>query len=567
MEVFFELGIIIILATLGGLLARLCRQPLIPAYILAGILLGPVFGLIKSSAVLDSLSLFGIAFLLFIVGLELDITKLRDIGKVASLGGIVQVFLTFVLGYFVAQLLGFSHLSAIYLGLILSFSSTMIVVKLLGDKRELNTLHGRIVVGILLMQDIIAIFALSSLATMNGFSPSLFVIALLKAAIVLLIVFLCSKFIFPGLFHRIASSQELLFLGALSICFVFALLVNAIGFSIAIGAFIAGVSLAHLPYNIEIIGKVKSLRDFFATIFFVSLGLNLSFGAMQHLVWPLVFLTLFVLLLKPFIILLHVILFGYAKRTAFLSASSLAQISEFGLILAAQGVAAGHIPQDILTLTVLLAMITITLTSYAIKFDIVLYKRLSGLLDKLGIAAFSKRRFHYLPDEQLHYDVVLVGYDRIGYDILASLKRSRKSFVVVDFNPDIIKQLIAHRIPCIYGDISDEEVLERIDFSKTRLVVSTVPAHDVNTALIHKVKRQGHKTITFVTAESINDAMRLYHAGADYVILPHFLGGERLSSMVEEFDGNLAKVTGLKYRHLDELRQRLAMKHEHPRRH
>ncbi|MBI4150321.1 cation:proton antiporter [Candidatus Woesearchaeota archaeon] len=566
MEIFYELGLIIIVATLGGFLARFCRQPLIPAYILVGIVLGPWLGVITNSAMVETLSLAGIAFLLFLVGLELDINKLRDIGPVATIGGIAQVFLTGIAGFFLARLLGFSPMQALYLGIILSFSSTMVVVKLLGDKHELATLHGRIIIGLLLMQDIIAIFALSTLATINGFFAHAFLLAMIKAIGILIFLFVCGKYIFPKLFHYIASSQELLFLSALSICFFFSYLFNVIGFSIAIGAFVAGLSLANLPYHIEIIGKVKSLRDFFATIFFVSLGLNLTLGNMDGLWWPLLWLTLAVVLLKPFIMLLLISAFGQARRTAFLSAAYLAQISEFSLILAAQGIALGHITKSIFTITVLLAMLTITLTSYFIKFDNALFQLFSSIIHRLGIPQHNEKHLNYLPEEQQQsYAAVLIGYDRIGYDIFSSLQRSKRSFVVVDFNPDIIKQLVTQRVPCIYGDVGDEEIIDRLNFKKTAIVVSTVPMVDVNTILIHRIKQQSHKTAIFVTAESVRDALTLYNNGADYVILPHFLGGERVSSMIEQFEGNLEKVTRFKYDHIDELKKRLAMQHDHPR--
>lgn len=565
MEIFFQLGMIIIVATLGGFLARFCRQPLIPAYILAGVVLGPWLALITNSDIINTLSLTGIAFLLFIVGLELDVTKLRDIGHVATIGGIVQVLLTFVFGFLLSRLLGFSDMHSLYLGIILSFSSTMVVIKLLGDKRELTTLHGRIVIGILLIQDIVAIFALSALSTLNSFFANTFFIAMLKALGVLVIMFLCSKYVFPRIFSFFANSQELLFLGALSVCFLFSFVFDSIGLSIAIGAFVAGVSLAGLPYNIEIVAKVKSLRDFFSTIFFVSLGLNISFLSLWPLLKPLLWLTLFVIVIKPFIVLLLVTLFGHAKRTSFLSAVSLAQVSEFSLILAAQGVVVGHITQDIFTLTVLLAMLTIAATSYFVKFDSLIYRRLSSIINRLDFVDYHSRRLQYLPEEQRSYDAVLVGYDRIGYDIFTSIKRSKKSFLVVDFNPDIIKRLIAQRIPCIYGDIGDEEILDRLDFKKTQLVISTVPTFDVNAMLIYHVKRQSHKAVIYVTSDSVEDALQLYHKGADYVILPHFLGGERVSTMVEQFTGDLQKTTHLKYTHMDELKRRMLMRHEHPR--
>ena len=564
MDIFSQIAVVIIIATLGGYLAKLFRQPLIPAYIITGILIGPVLGLVTNTDVIETLSLAGIAFLLFLVGLELKFDKLKDVSKVAVFGGIVQIILIFSVGFFLARVFGFIDIEAAYIGLILAFSSTMVVIKLLSDKRELTTLHGKIIIGMLLIQDIIAVFSMTVLSSLNAFSFMIFLESFAQAAALLVLAFIASKFIFPYIFKFAAEMQELLFILALSTCFFFSLLFAYIGFSIAIGAFVGGLTLANLPYNIEIIARVKSLRDFFATIFFVSLGLTLVWDHILKLALPMGIFILVVVLLKPLIIMVLGGFFGYTKRTSFLSAVSLAQTSEFALIIVAHGLILGQVSQDIFTMAIILTMVTITTTAYFIKFEEFFYRKIERYI---GVFDFMNKGSHleYRPEEEKDYDVVLVGYDRIGYNIFKSLSISKKSFVIIDFNPDIIKRLINRKVPCIYGDIGDPEIIERVNLKKVNLIVSTVPTFEDNLLIIKKTKRVNQKAAIFVTADTIEQALDLYKAGADYVILPHFLGGERVSSLIEESKGNLKNIIKQKHDHIGDLETRQEMKHEHPK--
>lgn len=340
-NIFFDIGMIIIIATVFALMARLIKQPLIPAYILTGLFIGPWMGWITEKSTIITLSEIGIAFLLFIVGLEIDLRKLKNIGLVGTLGGTIQILALFSVGFILASLLGFLPLEAVYLGMVIAFSSTMVVLKLLSDKRELDTLHGRIIIGILLMQDVFAIFALSILGSLNQMSVWSLFLSLLKAGVVVGIAFLASKFVFPKIFTFAAKSQEMLLLIALFVCFLFSILFNYIGFSIIIGAFIAGVTLANLPYNIEIISRVKSLRDFFSTIFFVSLGMDLAVGSVSKIMVPLFLILLATVFLKPIITMFVTSYFGFKKRTSFYTGMSLGQVSEFSLIIVSQGLVLG----------------------------------------------------------------------------------------------------------------------------------------------------------------------------------------------------------------------------------
>ena len=589
-NIFFDIGLIIIVATIVGYLAKLLKQPLIPAYILTGLIIGPILGLVEDSNIILMLSEIGIAFLLFVVGLELSLKKLKDVASIAVFGGLMQFILLFAFGFLIAMAFGLLTIEASYIALIVAFSSTMVVVKILSDKRELDTLHGRIIIGFLLMQDLIAIIALSVLTTLNDFSVSILIIALLKGVILLSVAVIASKFILPGLFRFAAKSQELLFLMALTTCFSFCIFANYIGqimvyvfrlpffnlvlldgvldllkpgFSIAIGAFIAGVSIANLPYNVEIIGKVKPLKDFFATIFFVSLGLELLLGEMRTILFPLIVFTLFVIIFKPLLTMVICSLFNYKKRVSFLTSISLAQVSEFSLIIVAQGLILGHISQGLFSLTILLAIITISLTSYFIEFDNNLYMKFSGFLQIFEKIGTKTKKMEYLPEDK-KIDVILCGYNRIGYSIVRTVQKMKKSLLIVDFNPDVVKRLIARKIPCIYGDVGDSEILERLGLDKAEMVISTVPEEQDNLLLIKKTKDVNKKTLIFVTANQVDEALTLYDAGADYVILPHLLGGDHVSILLEDFTGDINKILETKLKHIDELHRRKKLGREHP---
>ncbi len=553
----WDLGIIIVAATLLAYVAKFLRQPTIPAYVIAGILIGPVgFGLITNYETIRTLSELGIAFLLFIVGLELDLQRLKDVGFAGSASAMIRSGLLFGVGFLIAIYFGFLGLDAVYLGLALAFSSTMIVVKLLSDNNELDTLHGRYTLAILLAEDALAIIALSVLATADHFTVATIAISLLKGFGLFCISIVASRFLFPPIFGFVARSQELLFLTALSICMIFAKLSSLAGFSIAIGALIAGISIATFPYNIEIVSRIRSLRDFFVTIFFVSLGMDMILVDIEPLLLPALALIFAVVILKPLIIMSLSSLAGYGRRTSFLSSISLAQISEFSLIIVLQGVLLSHISHSIFSLTVIVALVTITLTPYLIRYDEQLYQkflRRLAIFDKLTFRRFPVN-LEGIPKKSENH-IILCGAHRMGHDIMHELSHLRERFFVVDFNPDVIKSLMDKNIPCIYGDIGDIEILKRIDLKNAEMVISTVPNESANTLLITETRKVNPNVLIFVTADAINQAMELYDAGADYVIVPRMLSGEKISDVLGTPDSQkMATIKKMREVHLKELK-------------
>jgi len=560
-NIFLDIGVIIIVAGVGAYFARALRQPLIPAYIIVGIILGPVLGIITDKGVISALSEVGIAFLLFSVGLELNLKKLKDVGRVATIGALVHMGLLFGASYAAFKLLRYDNLTSVYIGLILMFSSTLVTVKLLSDKNEIDSLHGRIIIGMLLMQDIVAVIALSMLNSLGQGGLGSLVFIFLKGFVVFFIGLALARIVFTSVFRFAAENDELLFILSIMTMFAFAIIYNYIGFSIVIGAFIAGLLLGSLPYNIEIIGRVKGIKDFFAVIFFVSIGLELIPVNLSKIILPLGVMLGLTLLLLPIITLFILALFGYKRRTAFLTSISLAQISEFSLIIVAFGFNKGHIGSEVFSLTILVAIITIGLTAYIIKFDDKLYQWVGKKLtffDKLS--KHNKELISYL-EEGAKHKVVLIGYDRIGYSILQKLMKMKKNVVVVDLNPDVIKHLIKKKVPCIYGDIGDEEIMKRLSLEEAELVISTVPSHSDSLLLIKKVRELNPEATIIVTSYDTEDALELYKKGADYVVVPHFLGGEHISLILEDLTTDLNKLLRIKISHIKALQER---KKRHP---
>ncbi|MBT4446179.1 hypothetical protein HOA92_05990 [archaeon] len=560
-NIFVELGIIVILAGFLALLFRWARQPQLLAYIFVGVLITPILGIITSSSVIDAMSTIGIAFLLFIVGLEMDLKKLKTVAFISSVGGTVQIAILFTTSFLIAMLLGFIPLEAMYIGLMLAFSSTMIVMKFLSDRRELSTLHGRIVVGILLMEDLFAIFALSILTTIGDFTPSILVLALLKFVALIAAAYFATKFIFPTLFRFAARAQELLLVASLAICFLFSLSFHYLGFSVAIGAFAAGLTLGNLRYNLEIIARVRSLRDFFSLLFFVSLGMGLSLGVVQTYWKELIVFSLFIILFKPLIVLTLCTVFRYTKKPAFYSALYLTQIGEFALIIAAQGKLLGHLSSDIFSMVVLVALITITTTSYFVKYNSQIFAFVEPYLTFLD--RYNTEGLEFLPQDHKP-KIVLCGHNRIGYSILRKLKRNKKNILVVDYNPEIIASTARRGFHCIYGEVDDEEIIRKMNLRGIKLLISTIPGLRENLILIKRTRAVNKKARIIATAASTDDALELYKAGADYVTLPHFLGGEHIANIVTGVRKKVINLSEEKERHLHELRLRKKRGHDHP---
>lgn len=549
----FTVGLILIVATFFAYIAKIFKQPLIPAYIIAGLILGPAgFKIIQNAELIQSLSEIGIVFLLFIVGLEMDLKKLKSVGFVTVITGFLQVFLTFLAGYFISLWLGFDSTNALYAGLVVAFSSTMIVIKLLFDEDELNTLHGRIILGVLFIQDIIVVGVLMLLGTQSSFSLNTVLFTLGKFAILLLCAFFINRFIAIPIFRFAAKSSELLFLLSVATCFLFALGAYLLDFSIAIGAFFGGITLANLPYNLNIVARINSLKDFFSTIFFVSLGLQLVFVGFSALILPFFVLLLLVLILKPLIIMVILSFLGYDKRNSFVSSVALAQISEFGLILV---LTQKNVSPELFSITILLGIITIGMTAYILKYELWFYTKTSHLLSYFEKLSKRKRTLGY--EYKDHPEIILFGANRVGGTFLRTYHHLKTKVLVIDFNPEIIEKLKQQKTPCMYGDISNLEILKRINFKSAKVIISTVAREKDNHFLLDYVKNIRADALLLLTAKTAEEAIELYDAGADYVLVPFVKSGEILSGLLGKYLEDKRGLEKIRQKHITSLRESL----------
>ncbi len=535
----FELGVVVLFATLLASIAKILRQPLIPAYIIAGLLIGPeVFSLIKDETFIKILSELGIAFLLFATGLELDISRIKKLGPTISFVGIFQIILTVVLGYLLSLHLGFNSSIALYMGFLLSFSSTMVVIKFMSDINQIATLHGRIILGILLLQDIVAVSVLASITSNINVNFYFFLNSLLTALGFFSLALIAGKYVFPVLIKRITKDHEILFLASLTSLFVFSGFSFLLGLPISIGAFLGGIAMASFPYNIEISSKISSLKDFFSVIFFVSLGMELKFGIFTQFLREIIIFSLFVIIVKPFIIYILMSIFEHERKTSFFSGTYLSQISEFSLIIALEGVYRGIFSETFFGLIVGITLLTMSLTPYFIKYANTLFYFSDKILHKFDtVIGFGRKHYKHdltLRTRKMRDHIILCGADLTGRHLIRRFIKGNIPFVVIDFNPEIIERYYSEGVPVIYGDITHPEILEAGGIKNAKLIISTVPSVDDNLFLIAYTKNVSKSKIICVS-QTIEDALKYYSAGADYVIIPKFLTFKRISSLLDKF--------------------------------
>lgn len=565
MDIFIQLAGILLLAFVVSYVISIFRQPIVIGYIIAGIVAACIiesgyFDITSSSEIIHVFSQFGIAFLLFIVGLHLNPRVIKEIGVSSMLIGLGQMALTFVAGFIVSYyILAYSLVTSAYVSIVLMFSSTIIVMKLLSDKKQLDSLYGKIAIGVLIIQDLIAVAVLMFISSMSSevnLSSFAFKSVLGGGGLIFALI-LFGYFGLPKFINSIARSQELLFLFSIFWCFLIAALFEFLGFSIEIGALVAGVVLSISPYSTEISSKIRPLRDFFLIIFFIILGLNINLSGIQNVFLNAMILSLIALILKPIILMGLMALFGYTKRSNFLLGTTLAQISEFSLIILALGVSLGHISNEILSTLTLTGIITITLSTYMVIYSNEFYRKMKNLI-------FEKGNIKKERKIKKEYDAILFGYNRIGFSILRSLKRIKKDYLVVDFNPDTIADLNRFKIPSLYGDVYDYELLGELPLDKIKLAVSTIPDFETNFLLIESIRIVNPNAIIIVRAHQIEDALKLYRKGASYVLTPHFLGGEFIARMIEDDKIDDKKYKEEKEKHIKTLRKMLQRGHRHP---
>lgn len=550
--VFAELSLILVIVASVSLVMRLIRQPLIIGYILTGIVVGPaVLHLVKSAETVEVFSSIGIALLLFVVGLGLNPQVIREVGKVSSVAGFLQVFITTGIGYASGVVLGLNSTKAIFFGAALSFSSTIIIVKLLSDKKEQSRLYGKVLTGILLIQDLIAATALLFITAQQDSTITTTNLAALviKGSLITAPLLFIGTVILPRLHRLIAGSQEFLFLFSLGWGLGFAALFAYAGFSIEMGALLSGVSLAALPYAAEISARMRSLRDFFIVVFFIALGSRLSLGNLGFS-FPLIVMGIgVVLVIKPLLVLIIMGLIGYTKRTSFKAALATAQVSEFSLVLVALGNKAKLIDNELVGIITIISLVSIAISTYLIIYS----DKIFGKVDKHLESFELRHRPQQKKRGRKSYEVVLFGYRKGGHEFHNVFKKLGHPSIVVDYDPQVIEALDDKKIPYMFGDIKDTEFLDEIDLEQAKLVVSTIADFDTNKELVHTVFAENPKAIVICHANDAEQADELYGLGVSYVMLPHHIGSEKIGAFIKRYGFRKSEFRRFREKHQEYL--------------
>ena len=557
-EAIINLSLLLAVTTAIILVLHALKQPPIIGYILAGILLGPaVLGVTNNIPGLEVFGELGIAFLLFILGINIDLKSLKQVGPTSLATGLGQIAFTSVLGYALALAFGFSGAGAIYVATALTFSSTIIIVKLLSDRKETNSLHGRVAIGFLIVQDIVAVLALMFISAFAGSEQTVALTlgtTVVQATIIFGLAALASTYLLPYLLRYAGKNQEVLFLFSITWCFALAGLFEAINFSLEIGALLAGLMLASTPYSYEIASKIKPLRDFFITIFFIVLGSQLELATLGEYFVPAIILSLFVIIGNPLIVMAIMGWQGFSKRTSYMAGLTVGQISEFGLILVTLALSVGHVSSEVLNLVTMIALTTILASTYLILYADNMYPRIKDFIPyyRRGVHRSEEREEHTLND----YDVFLFGYNRMGYRLAEHFVEKDKKLLIIDFNPEVVLKLQKQNVSAILADANDAELYEEIRLDKPSTIVSTISEMSVNGLLLEKISSHNPECKTILTASHPEEGLWLYEQGADYVIIPHLTGGDHAAVMLDVLSDDFEEFIKRKEAHVKQLQQR-----------
>lgn len=543
---FSEFAIIFFIASTLGIIANKLRQPAILGYIAGGLIVGPLTPFFNPD--LESINLFskiGLTLLLFILGLELNFNELRKVGKVAIITGIGQILFTSFFVLILSLLLGFSFLNSFYLAIGLTFSSTIIIVKLFSQTNQIDTLHGRISMGFLLVQDIVAIAMLISISTfsnLNSIGNNSINISNISFELLLSIVkalffisgsfFVARNLVYPVL-NSFKAEKEIVFITVISWALVLATISSSpfFNFSIEVGGLVAGMSLASRVESLQIESWTRPLRDFFIILFFVVLGLNVHVDSLNNIILSTLILSAFVLIGKPLIVIVLMKFLGYSKKTSFFTSLAVAQISEFSLLVANFGFTLGHVSSETLTTLTLVGGITMTISTYFIYYNEKIFESISKFLSFMQFV----KEVDDIEEELLKKEIVVLGCNRFGKSIINLVPKIKSKAVFIDLDPSVIKWLHNKGYSAYYGDISDIETLNKLKVYDAKIVISTVPNLKDNLKLINFLDENKSKAIKTLICNSAKDLEILYSSGADFVFYPQLYGTEIIKKILKKY--------------------------------
>lgn len=558
-----DVGVSIVSAGVSGLAVYGLKLPLLLGYLLAGVLLGDKlgFGVITNPETIATLSEIGLILLMYILGMEIDLKKLMKAGKAVFVNGVTQFLGCGLLGLFFFGAMGFNctggDFSLVYLAVAASLSSTLIVVKILSDRVELDTLTSRITLGILVLQDIWAIAFLATQPNLNNFQVSVLLLSFGKAGLLIAVSALLAKYVLPFVFSRIGKQLELTLVIAMAWCFSIAGLASFLGLSLEMGALVAGVSIASFPYHVQIAAKISSLRDFFVTLFFVALGLQIPLPDKQILVLTGA-LIVFALVSRVLMVYPVLYLLRYGNRGSLVPGINLSQVSEFSLVILSLGVSYKHIPPYMVSSFILALVATALLSSILIPASHKISMALNPWLGKIGLHDRIDASEGEIAAHAHEASLVFLGFYREASSLLKEIeeRHGAEGFddaLVVDFNPETINELKRRNVKVKYGDIGHADTLHHLDLHHAKIVVSTIPNSLLkgtsNSKLLTALKEIAPEAKYVLTAETLQEARGLYAEGADYVFIPRIISARYLMDVIERIEaghGEVARESAIK---------------------
>jgi Kef-type K+ transport system membrane component KefB len=549
-DLLSSIGICVSAAALLAVVGWRLRQPLILAYLLTGVIIGPhILKWVPNQESISTVAEIGLILLLFVIGLEIDLKKLASAGAPVLLTGALQVPICIALGlaffYGIGVRNGPNDYSLVYLAACMSLSSTLVVVKLLYDKFELDTLPGRVTLGVLVIQDLWAVGMLA--VQPNLTNPDLLPLAfsLWKGALMVVGSLALSKYVLPFIFRSVAKAPELVLVSGLAWCFFLSGVASFIGLSPEMGALIAGISLSTFPYNLDVMAKAVSIRDFFVTLFFVALGMQIPIPTWQ-VVGIAVAASVFVMVSRLSVVpILYALRLGH--RASLLPAINLAQVSEFSIVVASLGFARHQIPADVVTIVIITFAITAVLSTYMINASHRVQRVISGWLKVLRIKDLDAAPTGEEVREERKETVVFLGFFRDASSVLQELEsegdsQDAKDFLrkilVIDFNPTVMRELRRRKISCIYGDIAHADTLRHASIENAELVISSI-TDDIlrgtnNMRMLKNVRASCPTARVVLTSEHIPQALHFYEAGADFVYIPRLHSAPMLAQILKQ---------------------------------
>jgi Kef-type K+ transport system membrane component KefB len=552
-ELIRDLALSIVMAWLLGVGAHVARQPLILAYLIAGFLLGPS-GLkwVQSQQSINTIAELGLIFMLFMIGLEIDLKKIVRAGSVILVTSAAQIFGCFLLALGLFLLidipLGERRFDAIYLAAAAALSSTVIIVKVLYDKNEIDTLPGRITLGVLVLQDLFAILFLAIQPSLNDLQFGIVLESIVRVAALLAMALLISRYTLPHLFSLIAHTPELVLVGALAWCFAISEFAEFLGLSREMGALVAGVSLSTFPYALDVVAKVTSLRDFFITLFFVALGMMIPVptGSVLKLALILVAFTLVSRLITVFPPLYAM---RQGLRASLLPAINLAQLSEFSLVLIQVGVHSGQVTSGVAGAASTAFVVLAVLSTFIMMRSDAITRSAIPALKRLGLSDLDHRPADAGSESEARrkHRILILGFYRVASSFLSELERRHAALLeqvfVVDFNPDVYHSLRARGVKIHYGDISHADTLSHAGAAQAEIVICSVPDSLLkgtsNEKLVRHVRTINPTAKIIATADVLAETETLYAAGADYVTIARLDQANELIGVIAAAEAGL----------------------------